>query len=62
MTATAWEDCYAEGVAAIEAVEQIIAEGDSFEKGAYELPAVIITAENVEEMIAEHPELIENVN
>lgn len=61
MTATAWEDCYTEGIATIEAIEQIRAEGDAFVKGAYELDATIISAENVEEVLVEHPELIENV-
>lgn len=62
MTATSWQDGYGEGVAAIEAIEKMEAEGDSFEKGAYEYPATVVTAENVESFIAEHPEAVANVN
>ena len=62
MTATAWEDCYAEGIATVEAIDKILAEDDAYEKGAYEMEATIIAADNVEAIIEEHPELIENVN
>ena len=61
MTATAWQDGYGEGVAAIEAIEEMNTQGDAFEKGARELEAVLITLENVEDFVAEHPEAIENV-
>ena len=61
MTATAWQDGYGEGIAAIKAIEEMYTQGDAFEKGARELEAVLITAENVEAFVAEHPEVIENV-
>ncbi len=61
MTATSWEDCYGEGLAAIEAIEKILADKEGFEQGAYEMPAAVITADNIEDFIAEHPEVIENV-
>lgn len=61
MTATAWQDGYGEGVAAIEAIVEMLDQGENYKKGAYELPAVVVTAENVEEFISEHPEAIENV-
>ena len=61
MTATAWQDGYGEGVAAIDAIEKILAEGENFEKGAYEVPPVVVSADNIEEFIKEHPETMENV-
>ena len=61
MTATAWEDGYGEGLAAIDAIEEIMKDKEGYEKGAYELPVEVVTADNVESFIEEHPETIENV-
>ena len=62
MTATAWQDGYSEGVAAVDAVENILKDKAGFEKGAYELPAIVVNADNIDSFIEEHPETIENVN
>ena len=61
MTATSWEDGYGEGVAAIEAIEKMEQQGEAFEKGAYEYPAVVVTKESAAQFVAEHPEAIENI-
>jgi ribose transport system substrate-binding protein len=39
-------------------LEQAIAAGASWEPKAVEVPAVVVTAENVDAFIAEHPESI----
>lgn len=61
MTATAWQDGYSEGVAAIKAISDIKEQGDSYKKGANEYPAVVVTKDNVDAFVAEHPETIKNV-
>jgi ribose transport system substrate-binding protein len=58
MTATAWQDSYSEGIGMVEVLEQAIAAGASWEPKAVEVPAVVVTAENVDAFIAEHPESI----
>lgn len=61
MTATCWESGYDEALAAIEAIHDILEQGDEYEPTEEVVPVVVITADNVEEFIEEHPETIENV-
>ena len=62
MTATAWQDGYGEGVAAVDAVEEILKNKEGYEKGAYELPVEVITIDNIKAFIEKHPEAVENVD
>ena len=49
-------------MAAVDAVENILKDKAGFEKGAYELAAIVVNADNIDSFIEEHPETIENVN
>jgi ribose transport system substrate-binding protein len=60
MAATGWEDSYREGYDMVKLLPEIIAAKDSWQPKAVEVPAVLITAENVEAFIAEHPEAVGN--
>lgn len=62
MTATAWQDSYSEGLAMVEHFQQILEQGDAWEAKAIELDAVIITADNVADFVAQHPEAVENLS
>ena len=61
MTATSWESGYDEARAAINAIAEILEKGEAYEQTDETIPVVVITAENVEEFVAEHPETMENV-
>lgn len=61
MTATAWQDSYSEGIKMVEVLVEAIEKGDDWEPIAAEIPAVLITKDNVEQFIKDHPEAIENV-
>lgn len=56
MTATAWEDSYAEGYDMVKRLDEIIAAGDSWEPKAAEVPAVLVTQDNIEAFLKEHPD------
>lgn len=61
MTATAWQDSYSEGIKMVEVLKEAIEKGDDWEPIAAEITAVLITKDNVEQFIKDHPEAIENV-
>ena len=58
MTATSWQSGYDEGIAAI---HEILEKGEEFEKTEEVVPVVVVTADNIEKFIEEHPETMENV-
>ena len=58
MTATAWQDSYTEGYQMVQMLDEI-AQSDTWEPKAAEVPAVLITQDDVEEFLAEHPEAIQ---
>lgn len=58
MDATAWQDSYTEGYEMVKLLEDVIAAGESWEPKAVEVPAVLVTAETIEEFIAQHPEAL----
>jgi ribose transport system substrate-binding protein len=60
MTATAWQDSYTEGMKLVEVLKLAIDQGDSWKPIAAEIPPVIITKDNVEQFIKDHPDAIEN--
>ena len=61
MTATSWQRGYDEGIAAMEAIHEILEKGEEFEKTEEVVPVVVVTADNIEKFIEEHPETMENV-
>ena len=61
MTATSWQSGYDEGIAAMEAIHDILEKGEEFEKTEEVVPVVVVTADNIEKFIEEHPETMENV-
>jgi ribose transport system substrate-binding protein len=56
MTATAWEDSYTEGYQMVKLLKEIKAEG--WQPKAVEVPAVLVTQENVADFVKEHPEAL----
>lgn len=58
MTATAWEDSYTEGYQMVKLLKQIKAAGGSWAPKAAEVPAVLITKDNVEQFIKDHPDAL----
>ncbi|MBN9021388.1 MAG: sugar ABC transporter substrate-binding protein [Rhizobiales bacterium] len=55
MTATVWQPAFAEGEAVFQAILDSIAAGDSWEPKTIEIPGVVVTKENVEQFMADHP-------
>jgi ribose transport system substrate-binding protein len=58
MTATAWEDSYTEGYQMVKLLGQIKAAGASWKPKAVEVPAVLVTQENVGAFIKAHPDAL----
>lgn len=62
MTATAWQNTEAEALKIVEVLAEVFDAGDSWEPIAAEVDPIVITKDNVEQFIADHPEAIENVS
>lgn len=58
MTATAWEDSYTEGYRMVKLLKRIKAEGTNWKPVAAEVPAVLITQQNVAQFVKQHPEAL----
>jgi ribose transport system substrate-binding protein len=56
MTATAWEDSYTEGYRMVKLLKDIKAAGAGWTPKAAEVPAVLITKDNVAQFLKEHPD------
>ncbi|RYB05384.1 sugar ABC transporter substrate-binding protein [Lichenibacterium ramalinae] len=56
MTATAWEDSYQEGYQMVKLLKAIKAAGAGWAPKAVEVPAVLVTRENVEAFLKQHPD------
>ena len=59
MTATAWQDSYTEGLNMINMIKEIKDAGDTWQPKAAEVPAVLVTQDNVQEFITKHPEAVQ---
>jgi len=59
MTATAWEDAAAEAAKTVETLKQAIKDGDSWTPIAAEVAPIVVTKDNVEQFIKDHPEAIQ---
>ena len=56
LTATYWADSEREGEVLVEEIMKAIEAGDSWTPIEIDVPGVLVTADNVEEFLAEHPE------
>ena len=59
MTATAWQDSYTEGFNMVNMIAEIEKAGDAWQPKAAEVPAVLVTQENIGAFLNEHPEAIQ---
>ena len=59
MTATAWQDSFTEGYNMVNMLSDIEEAGDAWEPKAAEVPAVLVTAETIDDFLGEHPEAIQ---
>jgi ribose transport system substrate-binding protein len=55
MTATVWQPAFAEGEAVFQAILDSIAAGDAWEAKTIEIPGVVVTKDNVDQFMADHP-------
>jgi ribose transport system substrate-binding protein len=55
MTATAWQDSYTEGHDMIALLPEIVKAGASWTPKAVEVPAVLVTKDNIDKFLADHP-------
>ena len=55
MTATVWQPAFAEGEAVFQAILDSIEAGDSWEPKTIEIPGVVVTGDNVDTFMADHP-------
>jgi len=55
MTATAWQDSYTEGENMIKLLPEIKKAGASWTPKAVEVPAVLVTKDNIDKFLADHP-------
>ena len=55
LTATVWQPAFAEGKAVFQAIIESQAAPDGWKPKVIEIPGIVVTAENVDKFIAEHP-------
>ena len=55
MTATAWQDSYTEGYNMVKLLPEIVKAGASWTPKAVEVPAILVTAGNIDKFLADHP-------
>jgi ribose transport system substrate-binding protein len=55
MTATVWQPAYAEGKAVFQAILNSMKAGKSWTPKVVEIPGVVVTKDNVDKFLAEHP-------
>ncbi len=58
MTATAWEDSYQEGYRMVKLLKDVKAAGSAWAPEAVEVPAILVTKENVDGFLKEHPDAL----
>ncbi len=58
MTATAWEDSYQEGYRMVKLLKDVKAAGSAWAPKAVEVPAILVTKENVDGFLKEHPDAL----
>jgi ribose transport system substrate-binding protein len=55
MAATAWQDSYTEGSNMIKLLPEIVKAGAGWAPKAVEVPAVLVSSENIDKFLADHP-------
>jgi ribose transport system substrate-binding protein len=55
MTATGWQDSYTEGSNMIKLLPEIVKAGAGWTPKAVEVPAVLVSSENIDKFLADHP-------
>jgi ribose transport system substrate-binding protein len=55
MTATVWQPAFAEGEAVFQAILDAIAAGKDWKPKTIEIPGIVVTKENVDKFMADHP-------
>lgn len=58
MSATAWQQSFEEGKLLVQTIQEAIEAGDSWEPKAVEIPAIVVTTDNVEQFLSEHPDAV----
>jgi len=58
MTATAWQDSAGEGIKMVQTLAEVVKDPAAWQPKAVEVPAVVITKENVEDFAKQHPEAL----
>ena len=58
MTATAWQDSFTEGQRLVQALGEVMKAGSGWQPRAVEVPAVVVTQENIDAFVAQHPEAV----
>lgn len=58
MTATAWEDSYTEGYRMVRLLKEIKAAGAGWTPKAAEVPAILVTQDNVAAFVKDHPDAV----
>ena len=59
MTATAWQDSFTEGYNMVKLLKEIKDAGASWKPKAVEVPAVLVTKDNIDAFLKEHPDAIQ---
>ena len=59
MTATAWQDSFTEGYNMVKMLKEIKDAGASWHPKAVEVPAVLVTKDNINDFLAKHPDAIQ---
>ncbi len=59
MTATAWQDSFTEGYNMVKMLKEIKDAGASWQPKAVEVPAVLVTKDNIDDFLAKHPDAIQ---
>lgn len=59
LTATVYEDGKGEGAKMFEVVQEAIEAGDSWEQQTIDVPGILVTADNVEAFLTDHPEALQ---
>jgi ribose transport system substrate-binding protein len=55
MTATVWQPAFAEGEAVFQAILDSIAAGKDWKPKVIEIPGIVVTKDNVDKFLADHP-------
>lgn len=58
MTATTWEDSYTEGFRMVKLLKDIAAAGAAWTPKAIEVPAILVTQDNVGQFLKDHPDAV----